>query len=267
MANISSWVALQFIYGEMLDVIEKLFASRQYCFMPIKGAYLIKAGLAENIAERKMVDIDILIPENQFEDVCAWFPTIEGVLLKDNYWNFERSFVYPCMGFPVHLEFHRLINFPARFLLPNKILFSRSVKVSDSCLLPDPIDALLIHICHKLAHVIDGFEEQFYSEISLYSSQIGFDWNAFWVRAEATGILNFIWCVMDKHCKREKIRIKIPSTRSLYCKFLSRFDWFMECRNPLVRKVFFEMPFTRYPLKLGWYKFKHHFLKFKVVSG
>jgi hypothetical protein len=261
MVSISQWVALQFIYGEMLDVIEDLFASRQYCFMPIKGAYLIRTRLTEKIADRKMVDIDILVPESQFDEVCVWFQTIEGVVPKDNYWNFERSFVYPCMGFPVHLEFHRLINFPARFLLSNELLFSRSVKVSCSCLLPDPIDALLIHICHKLAHVIDGFEDQFYNEIQLYASQEGFSWEVFWERAQATGIINFIWCVIDTFCKKTKVSVKMPSTSSLYCRFLSRLNLFMACRKPLLRKFFFEIPFNRNSFRLLWYKFRHSFLK------
>ncbi len=262
MADIPAWVALQFIYGEMLDVIEKLFASRQYCFMPIKGAYLIRAGLTETITDRKMVDIDILIPENQFDEVCAWFHTVDGVLPKDNYWSFERSFIYPCMGFPVHLEFHRLINFPARFLLPNELLFERSVKVSDSCFFPDSIDALLIHICHKLAHVIDGFEEQFYNEISLYSSQNGFSWKIFWERAEATGILNFIWLVLEKWKKKKKPDdFLLPECPSFYAAIISKTNLFMAGRNPLLRKMFFEVPFVRNPIQLMLYKIRETYLK------
>jgi hypothetical protein len=262
MTNISSWVALQFIYGEMIDIIEKLFASRQYCFMPIKGAYLIRAGLTEGIADRKMVDVDILIPENQFEEVCAWFQTIDGVLPEDNYWNFERSFFYQCMGFPVLLEFHRLLNFPARFLLPNELLFKRSVKVSDSCFFPDPIDALLIHICHKLAHVINGFEEQFYNEISLYVSHTGFSWKEFWERAEATGIFNFIWLVLEKWKKKKKPDyFFLPECSSFYAAIISKTNLFMTGRNPLIRKIFFEVPFVRNRIKLLIYKIRETYLK------
>ncbi|HEX2955345.1 MAG TPA: nucleotidyltransferase family protein, partial [Chitinispirillaceae bacterium] len=195
-------------------------------------------------------------------NVCAWFQTIDGVLPKDNYWNFERSFIYQCMGFPVHLEFHRLINFPARFLLPNELLFSRSVKVSNSCLLPDPTDALLIHICHKLAHVIDGFEEQFYNEISLYSSQNGFDWKTFWERAEATGILNFIWLVLEKWRRKSKPdNFLLPECPSFYAAIISRADLFMKGGSPLVRKMFFEVPFVRNCIGLTLYKIRETYLR------
>jgi hypothetical protein len=255
--TISQWKALQLVYGETLEVLEGFFEKMGYCFMPIKGAYLVRTGLAAGISNRKMVDIDLLIPEKQFDEVCKWFQTLPGVSSRENYWPFEKSFVYQSISFPVYLEFHRLVNFPARFLLPNEQLFNRAVHLSRSCLLPDPVDALLIHICHKLAHVIDGFEEQFYSEIRLYASQNGFDWEVFWKRAKTTGIYNFIWCVIDKCIKHTDLFLARPPAPSLYCKFLSMFDLFMYGSHPLIRRVFFEIPFTRDPLFLFKHKFRY----------
>ncbi|MBN1601907.1 MAG: nucleotidyltransferase family protein [Chitinispirillaceae bacterium] len=262
MAGLSRWIALQIVYGDILDILEKMFALHGHDFMPVKGAYLIKTGIAEQISDRKMVDIDILIKENQFNTVCQWFSQCENVKEKYNYWCFERSFIYLYSGIPVHLEFHRLINFPERFLLPNEDLFERGKRISQSCILPDPVDSLLIHICHKLAHVIDGFEDLFYEEISLYSSQNGFDWKTFWERARKTGIISFIWLVLEKWKKRKQLdEFYLPAPPSFYAALLSRTGLFMKGNRAIVRKFFFEVPFVRDSLKLAVYKIRETYLK------
>jgi hypothetical protein len=261
MAELSRWIALQFVYNEMLEILERLFASQNYYFMPIKGAYLIKTGLSEQITDRKMVDIDILLKADQFEAACQWFGTCDNVKKKDNYWDFERSFFYSFAGIRIHLEFHRLINFPARFLLQNEDLFKRGIEISKSCIIPDPVDSLLIHICHKLAHVIDGFENQFYEEISLYSSQKGFDWKTFWDRACKTGVMSFIWLVLEKWKKGKKIdNFFLPESPSLYAAILSKTGLFMKGDSPIVRKIFFEVPFVRNVIQLTSYKIKKQYL-------
>jgi hypothetical protein len=154
-----------------------------------------------------------------------------------------------------------LINFPARFLLKNEDLFKRGIKIDKSCIIPDPMDSLLIHICHKLAHVIDGFENQFYEEIGLYSSQSGFDWKIFWDRASTTGILSFIWLVLEKWKKGKKeddfFLLKSPS---FYATILSRTGLFMKGNHPMVRKIFFEVPFVRNIFQLTVYKIKKQYL-------
>lgn len=264
MAGLSRWIALQIVYGEVLDILEKMFASQMYIFMPVKGAYLIKTGLAQQISDRKMVDIDILIKEEQFDVICKWFRQCDNVKEKYNYWSFERSFIYLFSGIPVHLEFHRLINFPERFLLRNEDLFERGIRVSQACILPDPVDSLLIHICHKLAHVIDGFEDQFYEEISLYSSQDGFDWKTFWERARKTGIVSFIWLVMDTWKKKKQPdEFCLPGPPSFYAVILSRTGLFMRAKSAIVKKIFFEIPFVRNSLKLAVYKIRETYLKKK----
>jgi hypothetical protein len=262
MTAISRWKILQLVYGEMLDMLEKLFASQNFFFMPVKGAYLIKTGLAEKIETRKMVDIDILLKVDQFEAACQWFGLLENAREKYNYWKFERSFIYIFSGIPIHIEFHRLINFPARFLLQNEDLFKRGIRISCSCILPDAVDSLLIHICHKLAHVIDGFEDQFYEEISLYSSQEGFEWEIFWERACKTGILGFIWLVLETWKKKKKQdNFLLPGSPSLYTTILSRTGLFMKCESPIVRKMFFEVPFVRNIIQLTQYKIKKNYFK------
>ena len=253
---LTTWILLQLIYGEVISDIERHFSIAGYRFMPIKGAYLIKTGLAVSIQNRKMVDIDLLIPQMQFTEICEWFALLPNVIPKENYWDFERSYVYTKFGNPVYLEFHRLINFPARFLLPNELLFKRGITVSEACILPDPTDALLIHICHKLAHVIDGFEEQFYREITMYAEQQGFSWEAFWKRAKETEIIGFIWLVIEKWKRIKSFDISLPPAPSLYSHFLATHNLFMRSRSSLARKIFFEVPFVRNIFELIRYKLK-----------
>ena len=257
MSQFPHWIALQFLFGGVLADVEELFSASGYCFMPIKGAYLIRSGLASSIAKRQMRDIDILIPEQKFREVCDWFSTVRHVKEKENYWAFEKSFLYSRKLRPVNIEFHRLVNFPARFLLPNEDLFSRGIQVSSSCVFPDPVDVLLIHVCHQLAHVISGFKDQFYSEIVLYSRQHGFSWPAFWKRAKDTGVLGFIWIVMEKCSRQKKLAIDLPPPPSLYTRFLSRYNFFMGGKNRLLHRLLFEMPFVRNPWGLMMYKITH----------
>ena len=239
------WVALQIVYGAVIDEIEKLFTAQGYAFMPIKGAYLIRSGLSGQISERCMRDIDLLVPERQFQEICSWFEALENVAPQKICAEFERPSLYYFSGIPVCIELHRLINSSARFLLPNEVLFNRGVVGDTSCIFPDPVDALLIHICHKMIHVIDGFEDQFYWEIALLARQNGFSWKMFWSRVESTGIVGFIWCVLYKYEKLFNAKCQLPRTPSLYAFLLSRCGIFMRCKNASLRRLFFEVPFVR----------------------
>ena len=264
MSRIPRWIALQLIYGEALDAIERLFTSRGYRFMPVKGAYLIKSGLACSIADRRMRDIDLLVPEEQFEEICVWFTTLDGVEPQPGYWDFERPFLYRHAEYQVYVELHRLVNTPARFLLPNRDLFCRAVPKSESCVFPDPVDVLLIHICHKLLHVIDGFELQFYREIELFAQQYGFSWPEFWIRAERTGVMAFIWLVVQKSNTLLGTAFPLPDVPSWYAAILARLNLFMECRWTVGRRLFFEVPLVRNVLGLLRYKVTHLEIKQNV---
>jgi hypothetical protein len=134
------------------------------------------------------------------------------------------------------------------------MLFNRGVKNSNSCILPDPTDALLIHICHKLSHVINGIEEQFYREISLYVTQNGFSWKDFWGRAEKTGIMGFVWLVVERWKKTMNSDLVLPAAPSIYSWFLAYSNLFMRCKSSFARRVFFEVPFVRNVLMLAWHK-------------
>lgn len=242
---LSTWKTKQIIYGQALLEIEELFKCRKLTFMPIKGAYLIMSGLAVSIPNRRIRDIDLLIPEEKFDETCDWFSALSNVSEHPNYWNFERSFLYNMENISVYCEFHRLINFPARFLLPNKTLFSHAVSKSASTFFPDPVDALLIHICHMLPHVVDGYSEQTFQEISILTSQSGFSWDKFWIRAETTGIISFIWLVIHKCNRFLFTSFPLPTPPSLYAALLGKFNLFMACKWPLGRRIFFEIPFVR----------------------
>lgn len=247
------WVALQIVYREALTEIERLFLSRSYRFMPIKGAYLIRSGLAETIERRRMYDLDLLLPEEDFEEICRWFESLPQVCPCPGYWDFERPCIVTSGSRQIYVELHRLVNTPNRFVLPNEKLFGRGVPVTGNCVFPDPVDALLIHICHKLLHVIDGFEPQFYREVVLYARQKGFSWKLFWERAETTGILPFIWLVVHRCSTQLQTRFPLPPSPSVYAAFLGRFNLFMRCRSRMGRRLFFEVPFVRSVGGLLWY--------------
>jgi hypothetical protein len=248
------WVALQMVYGAVIDEIDELFVAHGYKYMPIKGAYLIRSGLSIQIPERRMRDIDLLLPEKEFNDACDWFGRREGVTETPNYWNFERSFNVTHAGILVYVELHRMLNMPARFLLPTGKLFSHGKFAGKSCTLPDPVDALLIHICHAIAHVLDGFTPGFYQEIDLLSRQDGFLWELFWQRSKTTGIYDFIWLTVDKCNKLLGKSLPIPRASSIYAKMLSRCNLFMKCKSKILRRLCFEIPFVRNPWALLWHK-------------
>lgn len=257
-ARLSEWKGKQLVFGQALDELSVLFTDARFSFMPLKGAYLIATGLAASIDHRKMVDLDLLLPDAQFEEICCWFKGISGVTEKPNYWDFERSFVYICTSFPVYIEFHRMVNFPARFLLEADVLFKRSPSPSLSgCQLPDPVDALLVHCCHTIAHVIDGFELQVYRETPLYAGQHGFSWDHFWERARMTGILPYI-VLFIRTCNR-LLGTSFPVARHnhFYAQLIDNCNMFMAFKNPLLRKLLFEVPFVRNPAWLLLYKIRH----------
>ena len=252
--HITDWQALQLIYGMALEDLSVLFSKRNLTFMPVKGAYLILTGNAEKIPDRKMVDIDLLIPEKMFDTTCDWFASLPGVTENPEYWSYERMFVFMCSGFPLYVELHRHINSPARFLMDTEAVFSRGSKLNDACILPDPIDASVMYVCHMLVHVIKGFDEQVYREMEVYIHQEGFCWDIFWQRARGTGITGFIWLAVRKCSRVVNAAFQVPPPPSLYAAFIDKFDLFMRSERPLFRRAFFEMPFVRNPGILLWYK-------------
>lgn len=257
MRSISEWKLTQVLFGQVLEEISSLFSSRSARFMPIKGAYLLLSDLAPALSERKMADIDLLLPEEEFDSTCTWFATLDNVSEAPNYWNFERSFLYTVgKNTSVYIEFHRIINFPARFILPPEELFRRAVKTNGPCVFPDATDALLIHVCHMLPHVVDGFSSQAMAEISSISSLQGFSWKEFWQRAATTGIFSFIWLVISTYRldSSEQQTLQIPAVRSLYTRMLLRTGLFISLKNRAMRKILFELPFVRKPWWLLRYK-------------
>lgn len=260
MPTVSRWTMLQMVYGKVLADLERTFASKGYRFMPIKGAYLIRTGLASRIADRKMRDIDLMVPEDQYSEIAEWFESFDNVTPLSNCWDFERRVTWNDGGRPVQVELHRLLNSPSRFYLSNTRLFRDGIQMSGSCIVPDPTDALLIHVCHKLLHIIDGFEEQFYREIDIYVQQDGFSWPLFWTRARETEIMAFIWLVLQKCNTLCGAGYTLPAAPSLYAGLLGRYDLFMRCRSSFGRRLFFEVPFVRDLLGLALYNIKRRVL-------
>lgn len=258
--HISNWKICQVLYGIALEEIASLFVKHNLCFMPIKGAYLIMSGLASHISERKMVDIDLLIPEDRFSETCEWFGSLENVnLYPDTYGDFEVSFFYALGRRKIYVEFHRLINFSARFILPNKDIFMRGKKVEEGVIFPDITDVLLIHICHMLTNVIYGYNKLAFDEISIYHTQPDFSWQHFWMRAEATGIIAFITLILQIYQKKHAVTIPfLYRYKKLYVKFIVWSTLFITLKNRLFRRILLEIPFVRDAFWLFKYKVSHN---------
>lgn len=248
------WKTTQLIYDSVLDRLDTHFCKLGINYMPIKGAFLILSGLSTKISSRKMRDIDILVSREDFGRVIQYFDSLPNTKKATAYWEFEQPFIYQDLSHSVYLEIHHLINAPARFLLPAEDLFSRGIQFKKHCFLPDPVDSMLIHVCHHLLHIYDNFEISFFNEIAILEKQNDFDWSEFWRRAQKTGIKPFIWFLITMYSKITGNKIDIPAWGTLYSKTISKLDFnWLSALKPFQRKFLLEIPFVRNPLWL----FKH----------
>lgn len=186
------WRAAQALYAELLEDLDEEFTRAGIEYMPIKGAYLIKAGLAPTLDFREMDDIDILVRERDFARVVEHFRASDKATLHEDKWFFEQPLVYKARGITGRVEVNFLLNRRERFLLETDELFDRSVPDGEFCRLPSPEDAALITICHVLVHIAWTIRESAFREVEVISGQEGFSWEKFWMRAERTGVRGFV---------------------------------------------------------------------------
>jgi hypothetical protein len=240
------WVLQQMVFGAALEDLEKEFAALSVRFMPIKGAYLIAAGLAERMRARKMLDLDLLLLPEDFEKATRHFSHHPHTRPDRNYWPFEMSFTYETAGAAVYVELHRRLNYPQRFLLPAHDLFSRGTNTGIAQVIPCPEDALLILVCHSLVHIAYEMRGTIFEEVSLISGQTGFSWGRFWELAGSTGIVEYAGMLLARYakvCKRD-IPLPKPGLRARVLSPMIRPGVYR--RLPvMVRKVMLEMAFVR----------------------
>jgi len=257
---LSDWQIIQWVYHDILQIIEKHFQNLAISYMPLKGAYLIASGLASGLSSRKMKDIDILVKKKDFQKVVNYFGSLTETQLIQGYFDYEQPFVYQYYNRKIYLEIKYQICASARFLLSDEDLFCRGINQNSNCIFPSPEDAMLIHVCHYLHHIYNNFDLSFFEEIALLEGVGNFSWKEFWSRAEKTGIKHFIWIMINIYARIYRKKIYSPEWSNPYTRLLMKFsfEWYASL-NPFIRKLILEIPFVRNPLWL----IKHKICKSK----
>ncbi len=151
------WALTQIIYEDALNEIDKHFNELQIPYMPIKGAYLICTGLAQQLETRTISDIDILVQEEHMKIVSDYFKQLSNTTIliyyTDNYRPTETIVSYTIGNVTLCLEIHNQLNLPERFLLPTEKMFADSIGDSTIKRLLSPEDSLLLFLCHHQSHI------------------------------------------------------------------------------------------------------------------
>lgn len=247
------WTVRQMVYGKLLDHLDTVFGELAVPYMPVKGAYLICAGLAARIPRRRMVDVDILVLPDDFDRAVAWFQAAPHARERPGTWPFEREFYYTFAGRTLEVEIHRALNHCERFLLPPEDLFARGVHVGGLRVLPSAEDALLVAVAHTLVHVVEGLDESRFGEYRLLASQPGFRWSTFRQRAADAGIGPFADLVLQWAWRASGERAPAGGSRALRARVLGACLPSRVCsRIPAwLRRALLEAPFVRRPLGLA----------------
>lgn len=255
----NKWALCQLLYHEILKELDTDFQKLHVSYMPIKGAYLIVSGLALSLKERLMRDIDILVHDEDMNAVSEYFethPKTEKFLsYKDAYTYTQTVFSYRFDTVAVHVEIHTHMNFPERFALPAAKLFLRGKKKNDYCFYPSAEDALLLCLCHILCHIFFEYNTTNLEEIRCLVQKTNFSWIIFWEYAHETGIEPFIYFLLVMY--RKKYQQPIDNPRWYLYPFILAHLFTPKRYNALpvwARRIVFEIPFVKNPLKLFWKK-------------
>lgn len=245
--------ARRLVLEEVLARVGGELSSLGLRWMPIKGAYLLRAGLADHLPLRRIHDLDILLHANDFHRAAEHLETLPNVDAVPHRWPFEAVFEYSYGSFSVPVELHRLLNYPERFLLPPAELFQRGspVEGDSNQVLPGPEDALLIAICHRLVHAAHSPPPRTYDELALVAALPGFSWERFWEAARATGVEGFVHYLL-KQCERHTgLQASFPRKHP-YAGALAHVPRIAAYGrlSSVFRRVFVELPFVRNPAGL-----------------
>jgi hypothetical protein len=251
------WVTRQIAFEEILDELDREFASIKVPYMPIKGAYLIRSGLAPKLRTRRMDDIDILVQEKDFPRVCNHLVACGKATFLEDSWPFEKQLNWLAGGLSCLVEINYQLALRARYVLETGDLFNRSVAVSTWGRLPSRTDAMLITCCHALSHVAHELREDWFADMAVISDCNDFSWDTFWKRASATGILPFVGIMVELFIQHGG---RCPANKGLtvYGRLLSSSGGVrLHSSVPaIVRRLMWELPFDKNPLGVILQKLK-----------
>ncbi len=256
------WALSQIILSDILQNLGKEFFKIGIDYMPIKGAYLISANLAEKLEYRKISDLDILVKTGDLKMASQHFSDLPQCRLitwfEDNYRPTETVLKYKYNDFEYTIEIMDRINSDARFLLTSETLFERSISKGKNLFFPSPEDSLIIHICHLQSHIPFEFRNTHTKEAKLLIEQKNFNWNQFWQSSNDTGMNSFIIFFLKYYNKDLKQDV-ILQKGFLYSKILAK--WFTikryEKMHSILKRVLLDIPFTRKPFILIFQKFSN----------
>jgi Uncharacterised nucleotidyltransferase len=261
----TEWVFKQFLYEDALRDLDRHFQLLNVGYMPIKGAYLICTGQANQVRSRSMIDIDILVRESDFDAVISHFSTVPGAAVAEKSWPvykkgwpFEVTFYYQFEGWTLNIDIHKLINLRQRFSLPPEMLFIRGTKQGLRTL-PCVEDALAICVCHAFSHIATVFPDFVFDDIALLIGT-SMDWNKFWKIARSTGIEAFIYYIL-KMFEKKRTRLPTPfprkTLRFVYADILLGVTGHrgLSTLPRMMRRIFIELPLCRDPAGLVWDKY------------
>lgn len=249
------WAITQIILSEILQEIENEFNKINIDFMPIKGAYLISTGLSEQLENRKISDLDILVRLDDLETASRHFINLPQCTLlvwyEDNYRPNETVLKYQYNDISYTIEIMNCINSDLRFLLPSNDLFERSVINKKNLYYPTVEDSLIIHICHLQSHLPFEFRETSAQEALILIKQDNFNWDLFWKIVDSTGMKRFFVFFLS-FCNKSSKEFILPQKGYGFTKFFSRlFTIARYNRMPsFLKRIFLDVPFTRKPFKL-----------------
>jgi hypothetical protein len=246
------WVVKQILYRDLLAELDSHFVAMGVDYMPVKGAYLILAGLAGQIEAREMLDVDIIVAEHDFVRVRDHFAACGRAELFVDEWYFEQPLMYTLGRQRLMVEIHYLLNRPERFRLPTEALFERSLQTGIRLRLPCPEDALAIAVCHGLVHIAwSGFRDEVFNDVAVIASVPDFSWERFNRIMAVTGItrfMHFFFLVQERKLRRStypylRRLLLLRMLAALFCTCYGRLPYF-------VQRLLFEIPFVREPRAL-----------------
>jgi hypothetical protein len=261
----TAWVFKQFLFEDVLRDLDDHFQRLNIDYMPIKGAYLICAGLARQIRSRTMSDVDILVRERDFDAVVSHFRSIPNARIAEGSWPinkkgwpFEVTFLVPYKGRIFNIDFHKLVNLCQRFILPTEHLFARGMHRGHRTL-PCAEDALIICLCHGLSHAGHFFSDALFGDVELLTNT-SMDWARFWDIADSTGVAAFIYYVLKRFERKGKIPSFLVPKKTIkftYADFLLLLT--RKCGigslPPFLGRLLMELPLCHDPIGLVLNKF------------
>ena len=251
------WVALQLLYDDALQGLDEVFESIGVPYMPMKGSYLICAGIAHKISARHMADMDILVHPEDYQKTISLLSNHPHFEIRyPDPWFFEQAFFYIRGERKFNVELHCQLNRRERFRLPAQELFTRGYAQTKVRWLPSAEDSLVILICHTLVHIANGIKDCVNEEMEVLINQETFSWKVFLGIMESTGIMPFATALI-KRCYFKKRSIENVTLKNY---------WWADLMLSLVPKrrragvyrvvyrAFAELFFVKDPLRLscGW---------------